>query len=125
MRKVLISENQFKKLVQRVLINEDEFGSYETAVAGTNKSPIAHSDLNSKYGLPYGKYEFFNYKTTVGEIFRLSKGPENKFLSSFVPNENMGKYDDYISVGSASYSAGDPYFKSRATRKARCDAGST
>jgi hypothetical protein len=109
MRKVLISENQFKKLVQRVLINEDEFGSYETAVAGTNKSPIAHSDLNSKYGLPYGKYEFFNYKTTVGEIFRLSKGPENKFLSSFVPNENMGKYDDYISVGSASYSAGDPY----------------
>jgi hypothetical protein len=109
MRKILMSENQFKKLVQRVLINEDEFGSYETVVSGTNKSPIAHSDLSTKYGLPYGKFEFFNYKTTVGEIFRLSKGPENKYLSSFVPNENMGKYDDYISIGSASYSAGDPY----------------
>jgi hypothetical protein len=109
MRKVLISESQFKKLVERVLINEDEFGSYETAVAGTNRSPVSHKELSSEYGLPYGKYEFFNYKTTVGEIFRLSKGPENKFLSSFVPNENMGKYDDYISIGSASYSAGDPY----------------
>jgi len=109
MRKVLISESQFKKLIQKVLINEDEFGSYETVISGTNKSPIAHSDLSRKYGLPYGNYEFFNYKTTVGEIFRLSKGPENKYLSSFVPNENMGKYDDYIAIGSAEYSAGDPY----------------
>lgn len=107
MSKILISEDQFKRLVKKVLLYEAELGSYETVSGGTNKTPVSHKYL-TRFGLPSGNYEGYNFKTTFEEIFRLSKGSGNLYLSSFKPNQNMGGYVDYVSIGGNSYNAGDP-----------------
>lgn len=107
MRKILISERQLNFLTRNRLMKEAILGGYETASGSTNKSPILHADLK-KYGLKVSPNEFINYRTTIGELYNLSKGPESMYLSSFVPNENVGRYTDYISVGSTNYEAGDP-----------------
>jgi hypothetical protein len=110
MSKILISEDQFKRLVKKVLLYEAELGAYETVSGGTNKSPVSHKYL-TQYGLPFGNYEGFNFKTTFDAIFKASKGPQSSFLASFKPNQNMGGYLDYISIGGSVYNAGDPKAK--------------
>lgn len=107
MSKILISESQLKKLIKSGLLKEAELGGYETAVGGTNKSPMTHKGL-AQFGLPTGNYEGYNFKTTFGEIFRLSKGSVSSFLSSFRPYQNVGGYLDYISIGGVEYNAGNP-----------------
>lgn len=107
MSKILITESQLKKLIKNALLKEAELGSYEVASGGTNRTPVSHKYL-TKFGLPAGNYEGYSFKTTFDEIFRLSKGPGNSYLSSFKPYQNMGGYVDYVSVGGNSYNAGDP-----------------
>lgn len=107
MSKILISESQLKKLIKSGLLKEAELGGYETAVGGTNKSPMTHKGL-AQFGLPTGNYEGYNFKTTFGEIFKLSKGSVSSFLSSFRPYQNVGGYLDYISIGGVEYNAGNP-----------------
>lgn len=107
MSKILITESQLKKLIKSGLLKEAELGGYETVSGGTNKSPVTHRGL-TQFGLIPGNYEGYNFKTTFGELFTLSKGPITGYLSSFKPNQNIGGYSDFISIGDVEYNAGDP-----------------
>lgn len=100
MKTLIITENQIKKVIDRI-INEQAVSEF---YGGTDAQRITHALLSKKFGLPDGaQNESKYYGANVADVVNISAtGDESKFLSVFKPANEYSKdpnfYYDFIQV---------------------------
>lgn len=82
MKKIILSENQVKTVIDTIL-NEQQVSEFK---GGTDAQRITHALLSKNFGLPDGlKYENYYYGANIADVINMSRGERSKFLSVFKP----------------------------------------
>lgn len=98
--KLIIKENQIKKLIDMLISEQD----VNISRGGTDLRTVSHSYLTKNHGLPDGaNHENYYYRANVEDVINQSKtGTIENFLSVFNPiqiyNKNKDAYLDYVDV---------------------------
>lgn len=103
MRKLIISEEQVKRVIETIL-NEQQLSEFK---GGTDAQKITHALLSKNFGLPDGSnHENYFYGANVVDVINASSGDRSKFLSVFKPankySEDPKSYLDSIYVNNDS-----------------------
>jgi hypothetical protein len=104
MKKVILSEEQVKRVIDK-LLGEQQASEFK---GGTDAQRIAHALLTKNFGLPDGaNHENYYYGANITDVINVSgSGDRSKFLSVFKPankyNEDPKGYLDSIYVNNES-----------------------
>jgi|LakMenE18May11ns_1017448.scaffolds.fasta_scaffold9907865_3 hypothetical protein len=104
MKKIVLSEQQVKKVIDTIL-NEQQASEFK---GGTDAQKITHALLTKNFGLPDGgNHENYYYGANVADVIKVSEsGNKSQYLSVFKPfnkyNEDPKGYMDSIYVNNES-----------------------
>jgi hypothetical protein len=100
--KFILSENQVRNLVKKLVINEQSASEF---AGSTDANSVSHTLLSKNFGLPEGNtHENFYYTANVADVIKMSGTPNGRtqFLSIFKPATAYGNnpkvYIDYIDI---------------------------
>ena len=108
--KIILLENQIKKLITKMVINEQQQQASEFG-GGTDAQRITHALLTKNFSLPDGaKHENYFYGANIADVIAMSKSNDrSKFLSIFKPFNTYTKNPNDISNYMDSIYVNDDY----------------
>ena len=102
MKKVILTEDQIKRMVDKLVINEQQASEF---AGSTDANSVSHTLLFKNFGLPEGNtHENFYYSANVVDVIKMSENLSNRsqFLSVFKPTTAYGNnpkiFMDYFDV---------------------------
>jgi hypothetical protein len=102
MKKVILSEEQIKRMIDKLVITEQQASEF---AGSTDANSVSHTLLSKNFGLPEGNtHENFYYSANVVDVIKMSENSSSRsqFLSVFKPTTVYGNnpkiFMDYFDV---------------------------